>query len=386
MNIFEKEKKYILQTYSRHPLAIKRAQGKYVWDYAGKRYLDFFSGLGVCNIGHCHRSIVNAIKDQSETLMHTSNLYYTMPQVKLAEKLSKASLKGKVFFSNSGAEANECAIKLARKNGKTNKWKIVTFINSFHGRTLATLAATGQKKFHRGFEPLPRGFVFARFNDLASVNQKMDASVCAVIVEPIQGEGGVHVAEPGFLKGLKELCMRKKILLIFDEVQCGLGRTGSLFAYQGYGVKPDILTLAKSLGGGLPIGATVTTPSVAKIFSRGDHGSTFGGNPVACQAGSMVMDLLKPSLLRQVTAHGDYLIKKLRALTSSSSKVKQIRGKGLMVGIELAVEGADIVNACRKKGLLINCTQKTVLRMLPFLDVTRRDIDTALDILAPYLR
>ncbi len=385
MNVFEKEKRYILQTYKRHPLYVKRGLGKYVWDHKGKRYLDFFSGLGVCSVGHCHRDVVAAIKKQSARIMHTSNLYYTLPQVTLAEKLSKISLGGKIFFSNSGAEANECAIKLARKNGGDKKYKIISFYNSFHGRTLATLAATGQKKFHAGFKPLPKGFSFARFNDVKSVAEKIDNSVCGIIIEPVQGEGGVHVAEKQFLKALRKLCSKKKIILIFDEIQCGLGRTGKLFAYEHYGVKPDVLTIAKSLGGGLPIGATITTPRVARVFSKGDHGSTFGGNPVVCAAGISLLNLLKPALLNQVVKVGKYFIKKLYALQEEKDCIIDIRGRGLMIAIELKKDGSSIVAACQQQGLLINCTQEKVLRFLPPLDITFKDVDFAVNILAQVL-
>ncbi|MFH1379489.1 MAG: aspartate aminotransferase family protein [bacterium] len=381
MNIFEREKKYILQTYKRHPLYMTKSSGKYLWDNKGKKYLDFFSGLGVCNVGHCRKEVVSAIKEQSKKLMHTSNLYYTLPQVEFAQKLSEKSLKGKVFFSNSGAEANECAIKIARKYGKGRQWKILSFTNSFHGRTLATLAATGQKNFHEGFKPLPKGFFYAKFNDINDVKKKINKSFCGVIVEPVQGEGGIFSAQRKFIKELRAVCSKLNILLIFDEIQSGLGKTGTMFAYEHYGIKPDVMTLAKSLGGGLPIGATITSPKVSRIFSRGDHGSTFGGNPVACAAGISVLKLLTPALLRNVVSQGKYFISKLNQLKESHTIIKEVRGIGLMIGMELNKPGAEIVEKCQKKGLLVNCTQGNILRFLPPLDITKKDIDYAVKIM-----
>ncbi|MBI5573474.1 MAG: aspartate aminotransferase family protein [Elusimicrobia bacterium] len=388
MNYFDLEKKYIFQTYKRAPVLFVKGSGKYLWDNKGKKYLDFFSGISVSSIGHCHPKIVKAIKTQSEKLIHASNLYYTTPQIELAQSLLDLSLGGKVFFSNSGAEANECAIKLARKLGnKAGKNEIVAFKNSFHGRTIATLSATGQKKFHKGFEPLLYGFKFAEFNSLFSVEKLISPKTCAIIVEPIQGEGGVYPAKKEFLIGLRKLCNENKLLLIFDEIQCGLGRTGEIFAYKNYGVIPDILTLAKSLGGGLPVAATIAKNKVAETFSFGDHGSTFGGNPVCCAAGIEVLKIVSDKkLLKNVELTGNYFLLKLKELQKKYNTVKNVRGIGLMLGAELKINGKEIVSDCLQRGLLINCTQDKVLRFLPPLNINRKDVNTAVSILTDVLR
>ncbi|MEW6556647.1 MAG: aspartate aminotransferase family protein [Elusimicrobiota bacterium] len=383
MNYFELEKKYIFQTYRRNPVLFVKGNGKYLWDDKGKKYLDFFSGLSVCSVGHCHPKVVNAIQNQSKKIIHTSNLYYTKPQIELAKMLSDISFgkNGKVFFSNSGAEANECAIKLARKFG-SGKYEIIAFKNSFHGRTLATLSATGQKKFQKGFKPLLRGFRFAEFNSLGSVKKNITTKTCAIIVEPVQGEGGIYSAQKEFMLGLKKICNRNKLLLIFDEVQCGLGRTGKIFAYKNYGVEPDIITLAKSLGGGLPIAATIAKNSVAKTFSYSDHGSTFGGNPVCCAAAIEVLKIVSDKkLIANVRTLGNYFLSELKKLQNKHQIIKNVRGLGLMLGIELKTSGKEIVSKCLHHGLLINCTQDNILRFLPPLIVTKKDIDTAISIL-----
>ncbi|HAX61276.1 MAG TPA: aspartate aminotransferase family protein, partial [Elusimicrobia bacterium] len=337
-----------------------------------------------------------AIKSQSEKLIHVSNHYYTIPQITLAQSLSDLTLGGKVFFSNSGAEANECAIKLARKWGKRTgtrdegrgtKYEIVTFKNSFHGRTIATLSATGQKKFHKGFEPLLGGFKFAEFNNLSSVEKIISPKTCAIIVEPVQGEGGVYPAKKEFLIGLRKLCNENKLLLIFDEIQCGLGRTGKIFAFKNYGVIPDILTIAKSLGGGLPVAATIAKNKVAEIFSFGDHGSTFGGNSVCCAAGIEVLKIVSnKKLLKNVKEVGNYFLSELRKLREKYDVIKDVRGFGLMLGAELKINGKEIVSKCLQKGLLINCTQDNVLRFLPPLNINKKDVDIAVSILADVLK
>jgi len=387
VNYFEAEKMYIFQTYKRNPVLFVKGKGKYLWDDKGKKYLDFFSGISVSSLGHCHPQVVKAIRTQSEKLIHASNLYYTEPQIKLARLLSESSMGGKVFFSNSGAEANECAIKLARKFGKsTGRHEIISFENSFHGRTIATLSATGQKKFSKGFEPMLAGFKFAKFNDIASVKKLIGKKTCAIIVEPVQGEGGVHFAEKSFLKGLRELCNKKKLLLIFDEIQCGLGRTGKIFAYKNYGVVPEVLTLAKSLGGGLPIGATISKNEIAKTFGFGDHGSTFGGNPVCCAAAVEVLKIVgNANLLKNISKTGSYFISELKKLQKRHPLIKEVRGLGLMIGIELGAEGKNIVSGCLKKGLLTNCTQNTILRFLPPLIINKKDVDAAVSILSDVL-
>jgi len=376
------EKKFIMGTYKRYPLAVNRAKGKYIWSEEGKRYLDFFSGLSVNNLGHCHPRILKAVKEQLAKHLHISNLYYDRLQVELAEKLVKFSIPGKVFFSNSGAEANECAIKLVRKYGhlqgwkKENRHKIIVFESSFHGRTLATLSATRQKKFQKGFTPLLSGFKQAKFNELSTVERAIDNNTCAIMVEPVQGEGGVRVATGEFLRGLRRLCNKFKLLLIFDEIQSGMGRTGKMFAYQHYGIKPDILTLAKGVGGGLPLGATIAKDRIAKLFAYGNHGSTFGGNPVSVAAGLATAKLLNGKLLNRVKVMGSYFMKRLNGLKSKyPKKIKQVRGLGLMVGMELKREGEEIVKKCFEQGILINCTQKKVLRFLPPLIIDNSDID-----------
>jgi acetylornithine/N-succinyldiaminopimelate aminotransferase len=382
MNIKKAENTYIMQTYRRNDVVFVRGKGQYLWDSSGKKYLDFFAGISVCNVGHCNPSVVAAAKKQLGTLMHTSNLYYTGPQVTLARELIVRSFPGKVFFSNSGAEANECAIKLARKWGESaGKYEIITFKNSFHGRTIATLSATGQEKFHAQFKPLLDGFTYADFNSIDSVTACITAKTAAILIEPIQGEGGVTVADKQFLKELRALCDKKKILLMFDEVQTGMGRTGSLFAWQSFGVTPDVFTLAKSLAGGLPMGATVAAQSCADTFVYGDHGSTFGGNPVSCAAAIAVLKFLSPALLKRVRETGAYFLEQLGELKKRYPCIKEVRGRGFMVGIELAFPGRDVVQFCQDNGVIINCTQDTVLRFLPSLVVTKSDVDMVVDTL-----
>jgi len=382
MNYFDIEEKYILQTYKRQKIVFDHGRGKYLWDKKGKKYLDFFSGLSVCNLGHCHPEIIKAVQRQIKKYFHTSNIYYIPEQIELAKLIIEKSFKkGKVFFSNSGAEANECAIKLARKYGsKKGKFEIISFENSFHGRTLATLSATGQTKFHRGFSPLPTGFNYAKFNDIDSVKKLITKKTVAVIVEPVQGEGGVYPAEKKFLEELRQLCNKNKLLLIFDEVQCGMGRTGSLFAYQHYGVEPDMFTLAKSIANGLPLGVTVVKEKYSDVFEKGDHGSTFGGNPVSCAAAiETIKQIDDPFLMKNVSELGKYFIQKLIDLKNKfPEKIKEVRGVGLMVGLELFEKGNEIVEKCADAnplGIIINCTQEKVLRFLPPFLITKKDID-----------
>jgi len=385
--IMELDKKYVMHTYARIPLVIDKGNGVRVQDKEGKEYLDFISGIGVNAIGHCHPKVLNAIKEQSQKLLHCSNLYYIEPQAKLAEKLCSLSFADKVFFSNSGAEANEAAIKLARKfgskkSGESRYYEIITMENSFHGRTLTTLAATAQTKYQKGFSPLPCGFKYAPFNDLKGVKKLISDKTCAIMLEPIQGEGGIKVATELFLKSLRELCEEEEILLILDEVQCGLGRTGKLFAYQHYGIEPDIMTLAKPLGGGLPIGAALAKENVAASFEPGNHASTFGGNPLVCAAALAFLNVVEEErLVERAHERGKYFKNKLEELSEKFPFIKEVRGKGLMIGVELEFEGKDIVNECRKEGLLINCTSKNVLRFLPPLTIEEDDIDEAIVIL-----
>jgi len=381
-NLMASEKKFIMGTYERYPLEVKKAKGKFIWSNDGKRYLDFFSGLAVNNLGHCHPEILKAIRSQLEKHLHISNIYYDRLQIQLAAKLTELSIPGKVFFSNSGAEANECAIKLARKHGHMiegkgyGKYKIIVFEKSFHGRTIATLSATRQKKFHIGFAPLLSGFREAKFDDLSTVESAIDGNTCAIMVEPIQGEGGVRVATKEFLVGLRRLCNKFRVLLIFDEIQSGMGRTGKMFAYQHYGITPDILTMAKGVGGGLPLGVTIAKEEIAKLFRYGNHGSTFGGNPVSVAAGLAALRLINGKLLENVKVTGNYLMRRLNELKSNyPNKIKEVRGLGLIVGMELKGEGEEIVRRCFEQGILINCTQKKVLRFLPPLTINNDDVN-----------
>ena len=383
--ITELDGKYIINTYGERPLLITRGSGMRAWDGEGKEYLDFFSGIGVNILGHCHPNIISAIKKQSEKFIHISNLYYNEPQVRLAELLAKR-FDGKCFFANSGAEANEAAIKLVRKyhkeSGSPGRYKIITMEDSFHGRTLAALAATGQRKYHNGFDPLPSGFKYVPFNDIDAVSQAIDEEVAAVIIEPIQGEGGDNVAADDYLHFLRRLCDKKEIVLIFDEIQCGLGRTGEFFAYEHAGIVPDILTLAKPLGGGLPLGVMLARDKFAGAFSPGNHASTFGGNPVACAAGVAVIEtIMEENLLKNAAVMGDYLFRKLNLLKEKNPFIAEIRGRGLMIGMELTFSGAEIVSQCLENGLLINCTAGNFIRFLPALIVTRDEIDEAVSIL-----
>ncbi|MFH1562982.1 MAG: acetylornithine transaminase [Nitrospirota bacterium] len=378
--VFEQEKRFMVPVYKRVPVCFVKGAGIKVWDINGKEYLDFF-GQGVNGIGHCHPMLSKAIAEQANTLIHFSNLYYTIPQVELAKKLSEVSFGGKVFFANSGAEANEAAIKLARIYGQ-GRYEIITMANSFHGRTLATLSATGQEKIHKGFEPLVQGFKYVPFNDLEEVEKAITPSTCAILVEPIQGEGGVNVADLGYLKGLRALCDEHKILLILDEVQTGMGRCGKMFGYEHYGIIPDIITMAKWLGSGVPIGAMLAKPQIADLFLPGSHASTFGGNPLACAATLAVINvIIEENLVENARETGQYLMDRLSALKDKYNFIKEVRGKGLIVGMELEVAGKSIVDACLQEGLIINCTVEKVLRFLPPLIVTKQDVDKAIRIL-----
>ncbi|HBV98414.1 MAG: acetylornithine aminotransferase [Peptococcaceae bacterium BICA1-7] len=382
--------KYLMKTYGRLQMALVKGSGARVWDADGNEYLDFVGGLAVNALGHAHPAVTRAIADQAETLMHVSNLYYIEPQVKLARILAENSCGDRVFFCNSGAEANEAAIKLARKHAKVcghpDKYEIITALKSFHGRTLATITATGQAKYQQGFEPLPSGFRYVPFNDLEALKAAVGPNTCAVMLEPVQGEGGVNPADPGYLQGVRQLCNEEGLLLIFDEVQSGLGRTGKLLAHQHYGVDPDIFTLAKALGGGFPIGAAVAVEKVAASFVPGDHASTFGGNPLACAAGLAVMDqLINRGVVENAARVGDYFKNKLKEMASRHSFVKEVRGLGLILGMELDVNGGEIVTRCQDRGLLINCVNGNVLRFLPPLVITPGDVDQAAGILEKVL-
>ncbi len=375
----------VMGTYRRYPLVLSRGEGCRVWDLEGKEYLDCVAGIAVCSLGHCHPNVVEAIRRQAGILMHVSNLYYTEAQGLLAERLVGASFADKVFFCNSGAEANEAAIKLARKYGNEilgGKNEIVTMECSFHGRTLATVAATGQTKFQAGFEPLPAGFRYVPFNDLAALEAAVGEKTCAVLVEPIQAEGGVRVPDRGYLQGVRNICDRKGILMILDEVQTGMGRTGPLFGHQAEGIAPDIATLAKALGNGFPVGAMLATDKAAAAFVPGNHASTFGGNLLAMAAGQAVMSvLLDEGLLDRAAKAGQYFLKKLQALQTKHASIRDVRGRGLLLGVEMDREVAGILTRCMEKGLLVATAGTHVVRFVPPLVIADAEIDRAVEIL-----
>ncbi|HEY7164975.1 MAG TPA: aspartate aminotransferase family protein [Candidatus Binatia bacterium] len=377
---------YVARTYTRYPIALVRGKGARVWDADGKEYLDFLAGIAVNALGHCHPAVVRAIQQQSRKLLHVSNLYHIAPQSELARELCRHSFAERVFFCNSGAEANEAAFKLARRYGSEHlggKYEILSAHNSFHGRTLATLTATGQEKVRAGYDPLPPGFRQIPFNDLTAAAQAIDQQrTVGIMIELVQGEGGVNVADPEYVRGLRELCDRQGLLLIFDEVQTGMGRTGKLFGYEHYDVTPDVITLAKALGGGLAMGAMLAREQVAKSFVPGSHASTFGGNPLACSVGLAVMKtLIAGGVLRNCVRMSKLFIKRLEKLRDRFSFVRGVRGKGLLIGFELEMEGAKIVEECMKEGLLLNCTAYKVLRFAPPLTITETEITRGLDIL-----
>lgn len=386
--IINLDKKYFMNTFgNRTPVCFSHGKGINLWDINGKKYYDFLAGIAVNALGHSHPKLVNAIKQQAEKLIHCSNLYYIESQAKLAEKLVSISCADKVFFANSGAEANEGAIKLARiyfkKKGMPEKYEIITLEKSFHGRTLATIAATGQDKYQKPYCPLTPKFLKVPINDLEALEKAINSSTCAVMIEPIQGESGVNLTSVEYMKGVRKLCDEKGILLIFDEVQCGLGRTGKLFAYEHFGVEPDIFTLAKALGGGFPIGALCAKEHVASAFEPGDHGSTFGGNPLACTAALAALDvIIEEGLVENSAKMGTYFMSKLSELAEKYSIIQEVRGKGLMIGVQLSIDAAvEIKNKCFEKGYLIGSIGNNILRMLPPLIVTEQDIDGMIDTL-----
>ena len=372
--------KYVAKNYGRYPIGLVRGKGMVVWDASGKKYIDFVAGLAVDNLGHCPPTVVNAIRKQAGKLLHVSNLYHIEPQSQLAAELTRLTFANKFFFCNSGTEANEAAIKLARRwfydNGQPKRFEIITMNDSFHGRTMASLSATAQKKIHAGFKPLLPGFKYVPFNDITALKKALTKKTCGVLIEPIQGEGGVNPAQKTYLKTLRRICNEKGILLIFDEIQTGFGRTGPLFAYERYKIKPDIITLAKALGGGIAIGAMGSTNKIIQSFSPGTHGATFGGNPLACAASlASLKTLTKKGFLQKASSQGDYFVKQLHYLKENFSVIREVRGAGLMLAIELNQPGAKIVTACMKEGLLINCIQQNTIRFLPPLIITRKEID-----------
>lgn len=390
-NIVEDGNKYSMNTYNRGNMVIDEAKGCYLKDIEGKQYLDMMAGISVCNLGHSHPVVVEAIQRQAEKLIHVSNLYWIPQQIELAKLLVENSFADKAFFCNSGGEANEAAIKLARKYSYKKygegRNEIIAMTSSFHGRTLATLSITSNKKYHEGFGPMPEGFKFANFNDIDSIKATITGKTCAVVVEPVQGEGGLNVAEGEFLKQLRNICTEKDILLIFDEIQCGMARTGKLFAYEHFGVEPDIMSLAKALGNGFPIGAVLATEKTASAFSPGDHGTTFGGNPLACSAALATLKyILQEKLWEAVEHKGDYFKEQLQKIVEKYSWVKRVKGKGLMLGLELEIEGAPFVQKMAEEGILINCTAGKVLRFLPPFVVEKEDIQKTVETLEKILK
>ncbi len=390
-DIASAESAYHMQVYGRQPVAFTRGEGARLWDTDGTEYLDFVAGIAVMSVGHSHPRVVEAIKEQAGKLAHVSNLYYTEPQVRLAQRLHDLLGWGKTFFSNSGAEANECAVKLARKHtcsgGNKNKVKVVAALGSFHGRTVATLAATGQPAKHEPFAPLPREFVHVPFNDARAMQEAVDDDTSAVLLEVVQGEGGVNLATEEFLTAARKACDERGALLIFDEVQTGLGRTGRWFAYEHTGVEPDIITLAKALGGGLPIGACIAREDVASSFGRGDHATTFGGGPIPCASALAVLDVIEHErLVDNAHAMGERLVEGLRARTHDTKIVKEARGLGLLAAVQLASDvSIDVVAAARERGLLVNNVTPSAIRLSPPLVVTANDVDRAIDVLGAVL-
>ena len=391
MDVKDIEKRVIMQTYARYDLTLVRGKGARLWDDKGREYLDFMAGIAVCNLGHSHDEVTRAICEQAGLLTHVSNLYFTEPQTKLAQALTANSFADRVFFANSGAEANEAAIKLARKYAKDhhgdNRNRIISAEMSFHGRTMATLTATGQQKVKIGFDPLLEGFSFIPFNDLPAADKAIDERVCAVLVEPIQGEGGVNVPAPDYLSKLKRLCHERGALLIFDEVQVGMGRTGTLFAYENFDVTPDIMTLAKAIANGLPMGAALATEEVASAFTPGTHATTFGGTPLVSAAALAVMrELVDGGVLSNCKAMGARFEAGLRAIAKNVEGVVDIRGMGLIWAMELNRDVTEVVKKAQEHGLLINKVQEKAIRFIPPLIITASEVDEALETLEKVLR
>jgi acetylornithine aminotransferase/acetylornithine/N-succinyldiaminopimelate aminotransferase len=394
--MFELSDKHLMTFTKRYPVALVRGEGSRVWDSNGKEYLDFTGGIAVTALGHSHPKVVGTLREQAATLVHVSNYFHIPQQAQLAQLLCEHSFADRVFFSNSGAEANETAIKLARKwakeHGSSDRGDIISMRGGFHGRTLATVTATAQEKYHHGFEPLPGGFKYVAFNDLKTLERAIDSRTAAVLVEPIQGEGGVIVPDEGYLPGLRKLCDEAGILLILDEIQTGMGRTGKLWAYEHSGVAPDIMTVAKALANGVPIGATLATEDVARVFTPGTHGSTFGGNPLATAVGVTVLStLIEDKLAERAGRVGTLLLQGLAAVRANHPKaVKEVRGRGLLAGLDLVPPVGDVVAACRERGLLVLTAGDNTLRLAPALIVTEKDvaeacaiIDTALGAVGP---
>jgi len=386
--LIDESKKYLMNTYNRFPVVLRKGRGMKVWSSDGKEYLDFVGGIAVNCLGHCHPRVVIALQKQAQRLLHVSNLYHIEQQINLARLLVEHSFADKVFFCNSGAEAIEGAIKLSRKYAKDHfphsKYEVITAHGSFHGRTFGALSATGQEKFKEGFEPMLPGFKHVPFNDIEALRQNITDHTCAVLLEPIQGEGGIRMPSADYLKQVREICDEYKLLLVLDEIQTGMGRTGRLFAYEHFNIKPDIITLAKGLGGGVAIGAVLATDAVASSFQPGTHASTFGGNPLACAAAeATIATLLEDGfILNSCGTMGKYFMNKLEKLKKDfPSSIIDVRGMGLLIGMELTQAGAPVVDACAKRGILINCTSGNVLRFTPPLIVVEKEIDHLVDVL-----
>jgi acetylornithine/N-succinyldiaminopimelate aminotransferase len=381
----------MMHTYNRFPVVLVKGKGCVVWDIEGRAYRDFIAGIAVCNLGHAHPVVSEALRKQAESLWHVSNLYYTVPQTELAEWLTRHSFADRVFFCNSGAEANEAAIKLCRKyfydRGEKERHRLISMTQSFHGRTMAALSATGQDKIKKGFDPVLEGFDFVPFDDLGALKQKIDSSTAAVILEPVQGEGGVRCPSSGYLQAVRTICDETGTLLVFDEIQTGMGRTGKLFAHEHFGIVPDVMTLAKALGNGLPIGAMLAREEIASAFTPGAHATTFGGTPIVTAAALGVVKIMETE---NITAHsakmGSYFKKKLQSLQEKHPIIEDVRGYGLLIGMELKIKGDDVVEACLEKGFLVNCIQESILRFAPPLIVQKTDIDALVDCLDDVLR
>jgi acetylornithine/N-succinyldiaminopimelate aminotransferase len=374
--------KYVIGNYKRLPRVIVKGEGSYLYDAEGNKILDMFPGWAVSGIGHCHPKVVEAIRKQAGELLHIDNTFYSEQQGELAKLLSERGFGGKCFFCNSGAEANEGALKLARLSTPESKYKFITAEGSFHGRTFATVTATAQPKYHEGFLPLLPGFVYVPYNDISALEKAFTDEVCAVMIEPIQGEGGINVATKEYVEAIRQMCDEKGAVMIFDEVQTGMGRTGKWFAYQYYDVEPDIVTMAKALGGGVAIGAMMAKEELAAKLVPGKHASTFGGNCIACAAGIAVVEAIEEDdLIENAVKMGEYAKQKLEQLGEKYTIIKEVRGKGLMIGVQLASPGAAIVDKCLERGLRINCTNNTVLRFMPAMIVTKEQIDEAVNIL-----
>ena len=383
--------KVIFKNYGRYPIVPIKGQGCRLWDVDGTAYLDFLAGVAVNSLGHCHPRVVAALQEQAGQLIHCSNYYHIPKQIELAELLCENSFGDRVFFCNSGAEANEAALKLTRKHSRDNygedHFEIITALASFHGRTIGTLSATGQDKIRAGFNPIVPGFKYVPFGDIAALKNAISPNTCAVMLEPVQGEGGVNVPPPGYFQEVRKVCDERNLLLILDEVQSGCGRTGKLFAYEYEGMSPDIMTLAKALAGGPPIGAMIATDRIAETFVPGSHGSTFGGNPLMCAAAvATIRTILEEGVLENCCRMGEYLCRRLEDMRQKYPFIQGIRGRGLFIGMELDIPGGEIVNQAMGKGLLINCTAGKVLRFVPPLIVSREEIDEALDILDSILK